>query len=252
MTELSWILAALFLPLFPLGMLFNTLFQKSKNVWLRLVIILCWPLPGIWILQSDFLIIPSWLVYWSLFSALLYGFRSVVIKDFSIWTGFLATSAWSLCWLAPFIGYQPIELWFHVLAFCFPLLILVLLIDELEKRYQSAYVTVIGGLAHAQPKLAALFVFTLLAAIGSPLFPSFFFMVGSITRALSSSPVVAFTLVAIWFLWSWSGISLLQQLLVGSKSQVAHRDIGQVGMAGISVSLVVLVAGGLYISRIAL
>lgn len=252
MSELSWIIAAVFLPLFPLGMLFNSLFQMSNNIWLRLSIILFWPLPGVWLLQSDHLVVPSWLVYWALFSALLYAFRAVVIKDFRIWVGFLATSAWSLCWVAPFIGYKPNELWFHVLAFCFPFLILVLLISELEKRYQSAYVSVIGGLAHSQPKLAALFVFALLAAIASPLFPSFFFMLGSITHALSSTPAVALALVAVWFLWSWSGINLLQQLLVGSKSPVEHKDIGQAGVAGFSVSLLVLVVGGLFLSRIAL
>ena len=99
MQELSWIIAALFLPLFPLGMVFNALFQRVHIVWLRVALLLAWPLPGVWILQDVKPIVPDWVIYWALFSALLYGFRAVVVKEVGVWIGFLATSTWALAWI---------------------------------------------------------------------------------------------------------------------------------------------------------
>ena len=43
---------------------------------------LIWPLPGVWILQSASPVIPDWVSYWALFSAMLYGFRAVVVLGY--------------------------------------------------------------------------------------------------------------------------------------------------------------------------
>ena len=51
MPEPSWIVAGLFLPLFPLGMVFNVLFQRIRNAWLRALLLLAWPLAGLGLLQ---------------------------------------------------------------------------------------------------------------------------------------------------------------------------------------------------------
>ena len=252
MQNLSWIVAALFLPLFPLGMVFNTLFQRVRNAWLRLIVLLIWPLTGVWILLSASPVIPDWIIYWALFSALLYGFRAVVIKEFGVWIGFLATSTWALSWIAMAFGVKPNELLLHVLSFSLPLSLLVLLVAELEKRYESAYVSVIGGLAQAQPKLSILLVISLLAAIGSPLFPAFFSMLDTVAHTVSVLPFIAFGLVTVWLLWSWSGIGLLQQLLVGSAPQVQHKDISHGLVMIYSGMLLLLIIGGLYMSRILL
>ena len=93
MPKFIWMAAALFLPLFPLGMVFNALFQKVKNAWLRVVVMLVWPLTGVWILQSASVAIPDWVIYWALFSALLYGFRAVVVKEFGVWIGVIAVDS---------------------------------------------------------------------------------------------------------------------------------------------------------------
>lgn len=252
MQEFSWIIAALFLPLFPLGMVFNALFQRARITWLRVVIVLLWPIMGVWILRNTSPAIPDWVIYWALFSAMLYGFRAVVIKEFVVWIGFLATSAWSLSWIAHAFDVKPDELLLHVLAFSLPLSLLILLVAELEKRYESAYVSVIGGLAHAQPRLSILFVISLLAAIGSPLFPAFFSMLDNVAHAIAVLPVIAFGLVVVWLLWSWSGMGLLQQLLVGSTPQVQHKDISHGVMVMYGALLLLLVAGGLYMSRVLL
>jgi len=252
MHELAWLIAAIFLPLFPLAMGFNVLFQKARSIWLKIMMVLVWPLPGVFIVQSLALSVPDWVIYWALFTAVLYGFRAVVIKDFGIWTGFLATSAWALGWLALKYGIRTDELLMHVLSFSLPLALLLLLVDELEKRYQSAYVSVVSGLAQAQPRLAILFVFTLLAVIGSPLFPSFFTMLDALTHSVTVFPAVALGLGLVWLMWSWSGISILQELLIGAKPQMQQRDISQGGMLVYGASLMALVVGGLYLSRILL
>jgi len=252
MQEFSWIIAALFLPLFPLGMIFNSAYQRIGHAWLRVLILLLWPLPGVWILRMQVAEVPQWVAYWALFSALLYGFRAVVIKEFVVWIGFLATSTWALNWVALGLGAKNEELLLHILAFSLPLSLLILLVAELEKRYESSYVRVIGGLAQSQPRLSALLVFVLLAAIGSPLFPAFFSMLSSISHALSVLPVIALGVVIVWLLWSWSGISLLQDLLVGNASKVRHKDVSHVTTLTYAATLVMLIIAGLHLSRILL
>lgn len=252
MQELSWIIAALFLPLFPLGMLFNALFQRVRIVWLRVALLLAWPLPGIWILQTATPVIPGWIVYLALFSAVLYGFRAVVVKEFGVWIGFLATSTWALNWVALAYGVKFDELVLHALAFSIPLSLLAILVAEVERRYESAYAGIISGLAQAQPRLSGLFVFAMLAVIGSPLFPSFFSMLDTITHTVTALPAIAVGVVTVWLLWSWSGIRLLQELLVGSASQMQQADVSYGVTMLYGASLVVLIIAGLYLSGVLL
>ena len=252
MQEMSWIVAALFLPLFPLGMVFNALFQQVRAVWFRVALLLCWPMPGVWILQSAAPVIPDWVIYWALFSALLYGFRAVVVKEFGVWIGFLATSAWALSWVALEFGVELDELVLHALAFSLPLSLLAILVAELERRYESAYTGIVSGLAQAQPRLSGLFVIVMLAVIGSPLFPAFFSMLDTVAHTFIALPAIAVGVVTVWLLWSWSGIRLLQELLVGSASQVRHDDISHGTTMIYGASLVVLVIGGLYLSGVLL
>lgn len=252
MQEYSWIIAALFLPLFPLSMIFNALFQRLRLVWMRVVLLLLWPIPGVWILQGLAPEIPGWIVYWALVSAVLYGFRAVVIKEFGVWIGFLATSAWALNWISLAFDASRDEMLVTVFAFSLPLSLLALLVAELEKRYESAYVSVINGLAQAQPRLSILFVITVLAVIGSPLFPAFFSMLDAVARVMTILPVLALGLAIVWLLWSWSGISLLQQLLVGSSSLTRKKDLSFAAMMIYGVSLLALVFGGLQMARVLL
>ena len=251
MQELSWIAAALFLPLFPLGMVFNALYQRVRIVWLRVALLLVWPLPGVWILHSA-TVIPDWVMYWALLSAVLYGFRAVVVKEFGVWIGFLATSAWALNWIALEFGVQADELVLHALAFSLPLSLLAILVAELEKRYESAYAGIISGLAQAQPRLSGLFVIAMLAVIGSPLFPAFFSMLDTVTHTFVALPAIAVGVVTVWLLWSWSGIRLLQELLVGPSTPVSHKDISYSVTITYGSSLVVLIIGGLYLSGVLL
>ena len=252
MQELSWIAAALFLPLFPLGMVFNALFQRVRMVWVRVALLLVWPMPGVWILQTATPVIPDWVIYWALFSAALYGFRAVVVKEFGVWIGFLATSTWALNWIALEFGVEPENLILHALAFSLPLSLLTILVAELEKRYESAYAGIISGLAQAQPRLSGLFVIAMLAVIGSPLFPAFFSMLDTVTHVVTVLPAIAVGVVTVWLLWSWSGVRLLQELLVRSASQVRHADISHGITIIYGASLLMLIIAGLYLPGVLL
>ena len=252
MQSMSWIIAGLFLPLFPMSMVFNVVFQRTKATWLRIILLVIWPLPGLWVVKHYSVELPDWILFWALFSAVLYGFRSAVIKELSVWTGFIATSSWSLIWVAIFIGAKDDDLLMHVMAFSVPLILLALLAARLERQYESAYAGVVKGLAQEQPKMTGLLVVVMLAVIGTPLFPSFFSLLSHISNTIIILPAVAFGLLLVWLLWSWSGIRLLQELLVGTPTIEQHEDMGQ-GMTIFYCSLLVmLVVAGVFMSEVLL
>ena len=252
MQSLSWIVAGLFLPLFPLGMVFNALFQRIRNAWLRAALLLIWPLPGVWILRDMPSDISTWMLSWALLSAALYGFRAVVVREIGVWTGFLATSSWALIWVALAVGVKPGSLVLQAMAFSLPLALLALLVAELERRYESAYAGVVSGVAEAQPRLSGVLVLTVLAVIGSPIFPGFFSMLNDVTRAITTLPIAAFGLAGIWLLWSWAGARLLQGILVGPASQPRPEDLSQGITTVYSLSLVFMAVAGLYLSGVLL
>jgi NADH:ubiquinone oxidoreductase subunit 4 (subunit M) len=246
MESMNWIAAAFFLPLFPLGMIFNALFQRIPTAWGRSALILVWPLPGVWFIHDLTTDIPAWVLIWALSSSLLYGFRAGVVRELGVWTGFLATSAWVLCWIGVAAGLTTRELIQHVLAFSLPLVLLCFLANEIVRRYQSAYAGIVSGLAQAQPRLSGILVLVMLAVIGSPLFPAFFALLNSIAHVIEIMPMTAVGIAGVWLLWSWSGMRLLQELLVGPSLQGRQEDIGQLVTAAYGMSLVVLVIVGLY------
>lgn len=253
MDLLSWIIAAVFLPLFPLSMIFNAVFQRVRGSWVRVVLLLVWPMPGLWLLQNTTTELTSWLSYWALLSALLYGFRAVVVREFGVWTGFMATSAWSLSWIALSAGVTVDNLALQVLAFSLPLALLAVLIAEIERRYESAYAGIVNSVAQAQPRLAGILVLVMLAVVASPLFPAFFAMLNTILHITTLLPAIAFGLVLVWLLWSWSSVRLLQDLLVGSALPDSRFEDLSRGMTFLyGMALLLLIIGGLYLSEVLL
>jgi NADH:ubiquinone oxidoreductase subunit 4 (subunit M) len=248
MQALTLYAAAIFLPLFPLGMMFNAIFQRTRNAWLRSILLVAWPLAGLGLLQQSAVSVPAWFALWALLSAALYGFRAVVIRDVGIWTGFIATSAWGLIWVTLAFRGEPGAPVVHALAFSLPLALLVFMAAELERRYESAYAGIVCGIAQSQPRLAGMIVFTILAVIGSPLFPAFFALINSSMHAAPVAPATAAGIAAVWLLWSWSGMRLLQQLLVGPAAESRSEDIPHGMTAVYGLSLLVLLVVGVYVS----
>jgi hypothetical protein len=65
-------------------------------------------------------------------------------------------------------------------------------------------------------------------------------------------PSIALAIVLVWLLWSWSGIRLLQELVVGDPAVTQCDDISQGTTIMFCISFFILVAGGLYMSEVLL
>jgi len=252
MQSYIWLLAALFLPLFPLSMVFNSVYQRLSMPLIRFVLIIAWPFPGIWILHEGNTQAPDWLIYWALATALLYAFRAISVKEVTMWSGYLATSAWAMGWILFIVDDGVNELSFHVLSFALPLAVMSLLLGELIHRYESAYAGIVSGVAVAQPRLSGLIIMAMMAAIASPLFPGFFSMLQIITTLVITYPLVTTGLLLVWLIWSWSGIRLLQELLVGPALPVKYRDISRARAVSYGSLIVLLLLSGLYLSGVLL
>ncbi len=256
MEILIWMAAGFFLPLFPFTVVFNALFQRFHQTWLRTLLVLLWPLPGIALLstlvgEKASSVLPDWLLIWALLTALLYGFRGIVVKELGIWSGYVVTSAWSLLWIT--YGFTAIAfslplvvqtLILQALSFSLPLVGLIMLITELERRYDSAYAGIVSGVAQAQPVLAGLITLFTLALIASPIFPSFFFMLFNITLVIKAQPVLSAGLAMVWLLWSWSAMRLLQDLLVGPPCSPVSTSPQRNDLTGQDVSKTVALLYG--------
>lgn len=252
MSSMSLLLAGFFLPLFPMSIVFNFVFQRANSAILRVLLILVWPIPGLWLIENTAAELLDIYVYWALFTAMFYGFRTVVVKELSVWTGFIATSAWSLLWVAEYLGAKIDDLVMHTFAYSIPLVLLALIVARLERQYESAYVGVVTGLAQEQPRMTGLVVVVILAVIGSPIFPSFFSLLSNINNVVTVLPSIAVAITLVWLLWSWSGIRLLQELVVGDPAVFKHDDISQAQTMLFILSFVLLVAGGLYMAEVLL
>lgn len=239
MSNLSLLLIALFLPLFPLSMVFNALYAKLKQPFARIVLLIGWPLAGIYlytVLQPQ---VPDWLLAWALATALFYAFRLLAMREVGIWSGYAATSIWACLWLP--LVYGDADVMLYVGWFGIPLAVLALLIGGLEKRYGAAYTELYGGLAQTIPRFSGVFVITVLALVATPVFPSFLSMLNIL---IASQPMAAVSLVAIWGIWSWAGMRLIQGMIVGDSSSDVMEDLSLLYTWGFGIVMMLLIIAG--------
>ena len=250
MPDIYLVLAGLFLPLFPLSMVFNALFNHVQHVVLRCILLIIWPHIGLAIIYLTDTNVPIWIIFWALATSLLYALRMLALRDVGQWNSFLATSMWALLWLTT----ADINLNMHsVYAFGItaPLVLLALLSAGLEKRFGAAYTDLYGGLALSIPRFAGVLVVVILAAVATPLFPAFFIMLKLIMNTSVAMPVATFTLLAIWLLWSWAGVRLLQGLIVGPVSpgiEGEAADLNLISCWSYVIVLITLMLSGVYLS----
>lgn len=229
----AWWLALVFLPLFPFSALFVLLIKKLPNAGSRSLAFLLWPQVGVLLLGTSGYIIPDWILSWALGTALLYSFRALVLQELSLWLSYVAVSAWAILWVVLSVS-ESIDLMLFALGFSLPMSLLALLGGELETRFTAAYAGLYGGIAQSHPRLSAMLVFTLLAVIATPLFPGFFTMLSSIMAQMLMAPTIAIGLLLVWLLWSWSGILLLQGLVMGPANP-ANRLIADLNVMKSSI-----------------
>jgi len=133
-----------------------------------------------------------------------------------------------------------------------PLVLLVLLSAGLEQRFGAAYTELYGGLARTIPRYAGVLVTVVVAAIATPLFPTFFIMLDMVVEAISATPFTAVILLFIWLLWSWAGARLIQGLIVGRASDVEIVDMNVATISFFSLVLMALIVAGIYLSGVIL
>jgi NADH:ubiquinone oxidoreductase subunit 4 (subunit M) len=223
MTTLA--IAALFLPLFPASVVLNGALARLRGPLARGVLLLAWPHAGVALLQLAPQAVPQALVPWALATSGLYALRLLAVRDMGQWAGFLATSAFALTWALAAAGADAVAL--HEFAFWFslPAALMALLVRPLTRRFGAAYAGLQGGLAGSLPRLSAVLVLTALAAVATPPFPGFFALL-QLLRALDWSGAVA--VLAVWLVWGWAAIRLLQGFVFGTGRAVAAGDIGHV------------------------
>lgn len=248
MSSVSVLLVAVFLPLFPLSMLFNGLFARVGNVGLRIALVIGWPAAGIALLTFLGNTPPQWVAYWSVATSLLYGFRTLALRDLALWLGHLATSIWALMWLPAALGNTGTPLALTLFAFSVPLALLIWLTGHLERIFGAAYAGLLGGLATGLPRLSVLSVLLVLAVVGTPLFPGFFALLGMVNALLPAMPAIALGVLVVWMLWAWSGMRILQGLIVGRPAKATHVDIGLAHAGILGVTAVLFAMSGVWVS----
>jgi hypothetical protein len=246
------LLAGIFLPLFPMSMIFNAILDRITRSWLRLLLFTAWPVIGLFIIVDRNLVIPDWLSALALSTSALYAIRLLTLRDVNQWSGFLATSLWSLLWLPVMLQTPPALLYGYAISMSAPLVLLVLLSAGLEQRFGAAYTGLYGGLARTIPRFAGVLVTVVTAAVATPLYPTFFIMLEMIVKSISTTPLAAAVLLLIWLFWSWAGARLIQGLIVGRASTVRIVDMEITTIVLYSLVLLALVIAGIYLSGVIL
>lgn len=244
MSDYTYLLAALFLPLFPLSMIFNLVYARLRQPALRVILLLGWPHAGLLLVSATAQAIPAWLAWWGLLTALLYGLRALSLRDLGLWSGFVATSSWALLWIMLYAGNALQQVHAYALSFGIPLAMLILLGGGLERRFGAAFAGVHGGLAQTMPRFAGVLVLVILAIVATPLFPAFFAMLAAMINTVPIAPLLALGVATVWLLWSWAGARLLQEFIVGPAHEEPVADMNLVATWAYVLGLTALVIVG--------
>jgi NADH:ubiquinone oxidoreductase subunit 4 (subunit M) len=251
---MDWIrlaLAATLLPVFPLSLVFNAFVGRLPTWWARAAAAVVLPQVGVELVRS----LPSsrlaiaqstgWIVLVA-FSAILYSFRAVSVRELSIWARLMATSGLGLVWIfdLPHQGDRYMAL--AALAWSVPAALLLVLAGLLGERSGGAYLGLQGGLASAAPRMSGLLTISALALVATPVFPSFFALL-RIFELLNVS--LLWPLLLLLLIWGWSIGSLLQRLLFGTYCGESFADLGVLSTFSAVVVLVFLVLAPVMWSR---
>ena len=152
MATWSYLVVGLFLPLFPLSMVFNLLFARVSQPLARAVLLLAWPLIGLGLLHKLGADVPEPVLNWALATSALYAVRLLALRELGTWTGFLATSLWALLWIPAREGFELADIALDALGFSAPLALLVLITVLLNRRLGGAYAGISGGIAASLPQ----------------------------------------------------------------------------------------------------
>lgn len=218
MTVVLFIVAAVFLPLFPFGMIFTDGFERLRNGWVRALLLVVWPVVGMQALTWAAVPPPTWLVAWAMLSALFYAWRALALREAGQWIAYLAVSAWPLLWA----GEPGLLL---ALAIGLPPALLSLVVGRIDARFGGAHMALDLRLGTIAPRLAGLFVTGVLAAVAMPPSPGFFALVALVVAQAQTSLATVLAILGTWLLWSWSAARLLRGIVAGPGGTTPPRDM---------------------------
>lgn len=238
------LIAALFLPLFPLSIALNAALMRLRAPVARAALLLVWPQLGAALLAA-LPAVPDVFAAWALSSAAFYALRLLTVRDLGLWAGFSACSALALTWNLAAAGAGAAEL--HLFAFWFslPAALLALLTGPIARRLGAAYAGLHGGLAGQLPRLSGVLVALVLAAVATPPFPGFFAMLYLLTGL---GALAALGVLAVWLVWGWAATRLMQGFVTGSGAPAAGGDLARSGALAYAAALGVFAAAGLYLT----
>jgi len=236
-----------FLPLFPLSVVFNAAFAAVRWTWLRIVMLLVWPQLGLWLMSAAPAALPPRMAHGvmlvGLATAVFYAWRLLSVRALPVWVGFWATSAWALAWVAVAAGAHGVDLRIAMAGISLTAAALLCGVQALADRWGEAYLGLRCGLGRQAPRLAAFLVVAVLAALGTPLLPVFFVM---LWLAMHADGYGVAGILAAWLLWSWSAAQVWQALLFGTDRKAAawsSETISDLSMAGTVAGLLYAIAG---------
>lgn len=244
----AYIVAGLFLPLYPLSIGFNWIYGRVGAPWLRALLLILWPAIGVGILAglSVHGPVPAVLAAWGAFSALLYAVRMISLRELDRWIAFLFSSAVPLVWLVLAAdGLHPLRLLITVTSFAAPLAVLALLAGLLARRFGAAHCGLYRGLGVRMPRFAVLWSATLLAAIATPFSPAFAALFDVVEAA---SPTLVLVPLIAWLLWGWAGLNVLHGLVFGPPADhPAVADVARAPTAVCATALIALLVAGVHL-----
>jgi len=259
MTVAIYIVAGLFLPLYPQSILPGMLLRRGGSAlaneaqprpWGKAALLLLFPLVGAALIAlarslpgGDDPRVLSGFALWGGGTSLLYAFRLLSARDGQIWFGQLFVSALALTWIGIAHGVPPL---LPALALSVSLLPLLLLLDELARRFGIARVGLYPGLNLRMPLFSLLFVFAVLAAVAIPLSPAFFAVAGiAVGGAVANELLTLLPLGLSWLLWTWAGTRLLGGIVFGEpREDLVYRDLDRRPALVYAGALLVLAAAG--------
>ena len=264
-TFLLFVLAGLFLPLYPLSIGANLLLKRQVGIdgsdrlsrpLTKVVAIVLMPLIGVVLLSlglrladGDASTLTSAFALWGGLTSLLYAFRLLSVRDGKIWIAQLYSSALALIWVG--VAHQVPPL-LPTLGLALSLLPLSLLLARLTRQFGIARVGLYPGLGLRMPMFSLLFVAAVLMAIAVPFSPAFFAIADLTFGGADTNELL--TLAAVgpsWLLWTWAGVNLLTGIVFGVPREdlhyadVSHRDAltYAAGLVALSLFGLVLVEG---------
>ena len=239
------LIAALFLPLFPLSIVLNGMLAQLHRPFVRCALLILWPQFGVELLQAAPQAVPWYFVPWALLTSGIYALRLLTVRDMGRWAGFLAASGLAFTWAMAAGGADALGLHLFALWFSLPPALMMLLADPLTRRLGAAYAGLRGGLIGCLPRLSGVLAVTVLAAVATPPFPGFFALLHLLHTLDWTGAVGGLT---IWLIWGWAATRLLQGFIFGANPIRSIADIGRAATLAYTGVLGAFVAAGLYLT----